>query len=244
MHYAILAQHSDSVGKNIFETLSTLFGKPDMLAHPGQMVNSLQSLSIVWAVIFLAAGLVCMLQGFHYYKSITITLAAAIGSVCGYYLGKKIGAEYIVAACLGALLAVGCFPMMKYAVAVVGGLVGAFLGANVWTSVTTLATDNTQLSQNCWIGAIIGLIICGMLAFILFKVSVVLFTSVSGSTIAVIGGLALLLQMPLFKQRIVTHLSDAHVAVIPLMVMVPAVIGLILQYAMGETSGEKAEAKE
>ena len=38
------------------------------------------------------------------------------------------------------------------------------------------------------------MIVCGMLAFILFKLTVVLFTSGSGSTLAVLGFLALILQ--------------------------------------------------
>ena len=78
------------------------------------------------------------------------------------------------------------------------------------------------------IGALIGLLICGMLTFILFKLAVVMFTSVSGSTIAVLGGVALLLQIEMFEPTISRSIS-AHAVILPLLVIVPALIGFILQ---------------
>ena len=73
-------------------------------------------MSGVWAMIFLAAGLVCLFQGYKIYKTVTVVLALSIGAFAGYYLGKKIHAEYVVAGCLAVLTAVSCFPLMKYAV--------------------------------------------------------------------------------------------------------------------------------
>ena len=67
-----------------------------------------------------------------------------------------------------------------------------------------------------------------MLAFIVFKLSVMVFTTVGGSTIAVLGVIALLLQMPLFHEEVATGLQ-AHGTIIPILVLVPALIGLILQ---------------
>lgn len=140
-----------------------------------------------------------MLSGYRFYKTIVVLLALAIGVFAGYYLGKKIHAEYVVAGCLGALLAVCVFPLMKYAVALMGGLVGAFIGANSWSAISRMLQSGGELSdqaaENYWIGELVGLLVCGMLAFILFKVSVVLSTSVSGSTLAVMGALALLMQV-------------------------------------------------
>lgn len=67
-----------------------------------------------------------------------------------------------------------------------------------------------------------------MLAFILFKLSVVLFTSVSGSTVAVMGALALLLSFEPWRETVTQGLM-ANQLVIPLLVAVPAAIGLIMQ---------------
>ena len=48
-----------------------------------------------------------------------------------------------------------------------------------------------------------------MLAFILFKLSVVLYTSVSGSTLAVIGSLALVLSIEPWQQVVVSALTES-----------------------------------
>jgi len=240
----MLTMLADAGSRNFFEIMARIFSRIDTLAHPKDLTQDLQALSIVWAIIFLAAGVTCMLQGFKFYKTVTVILAAFMGLILGYVLGKRIHAEYIVAGCLALLFAVGCFPLMKYAVALMGGLVGSFLGANAWTAISTLdkTSNGVAMAQNYWVGALIGLIICGMLAFILFKLSVVLFTSVSGATIAVMGGVALLLQVPNWQGPINSSIS-AHAAIVPLLVFVPAVIGLILQHAKGGDPGGKPAAK-
>ncbi|CAN0052854.1 unnamed protein product, partial [Ectocarpus fasciculatus] len=59
-----------------------------------------------------------------------------IGSLAGYWLGLSIQAPPLIGAgCVGVLLAVLAIPLMKYAVAVLGGLSGAFIGANLWAGV-------------------------------------------------------------------------------------------------------------
>jgi len=232
----ILAQVSANgeqaeVAENILITLRQLLFSGSTLTDAKQLSEILQPMSLVWATVFLVAGLTTLLGGYKYYKWVTVVLAMTLGGIVGYQLGDKIGAAYIVAACLAMLLAVTCFPLMKYAVAVMGGLAGAFLGANIWVAIAKLMFEGPQaesFADNAWVGALVGLIVLGMLAFILFKLTIVLFTSVSGSTIAVIGGLALLFQIPDWRVRIVDSIA-VHPIVIPLLIVVPAVVGLLVQ---------------
>ena len=219
--------------ENLLQVITSVFSRPDTLAHPCELMPHLQSMSVIWAVVFLTAGLVCILNGYKFYKPVTVTLALLIGASVGWALGQRIQAvSYITAGCLGALMAAACLPLMKYAVAIMGGLSGSFIGANAWTAVGQLMATNAgkvnTSAETCWIGALIGLVVFGMLAFILFKLSVVLFTSVSGSTLAVMGAMALLLQVPQWQSS-VTQSMTSHTIVLPMLVLVPAIIGLILQ---------------
>ena len=235
---AILAQATTGpqgeqaeVAANILVTLRQLLFSGSTLTDARQLAEILQPMSLVWATVFLVAGLTTLLGGYKYYKWVTVVLAMTMGSIVGYYLGDKIGAAPIVAGCLAMLLAVTCFPLMKYAVAIMGGLAGAFLGANLWVAVAKLSFEGAPADTaagNAWVGALIGLVVIGMLAFILFKLTVVLFTSVSGSTVAVIGGLALLFQIPDWRVRIIDSIA-VHPIVIPLLILVPAAIGLLVQ---------------
>ena len=217
--------------------MTSIFSRVDALAYPSDMLPHLHQISIVWAVLFLAAGIICLLHGYKFYKSVTVVAAMGIGIFAGYAMGDRINEHYVVGVCLGLLLAVVSFPLMKYAVAAMGGLAGAFMGANLWTGSVSVAMQGDaqqRAVENVWIGALIGLIVCGMLAFVLFKLSIVLFTSVSGSTLAVIGGIALLLQAPKIGDSLSDYMQGAHAIVLPLLVFTPALIGLIIQETQPE----------
>jgi len=233
---------------NLFEIVTNLFSRPDMLAHPADMLPRLEAMGIVWAVVFLTVGLLCMFNGYKYYKVVVVFLAILIGLFAGYAVGQRMdatgtssNAPYIVGGCCAALLAVLAMPLMKYAVAVIGGLVGAFVGANSWSAIS-IQTNNgqvTQISELYWIGALIGLILVGMLAFVLFKVAVELFTSVSGSTLAVMGAVALLLEVPAWKSTISNSIGT-HAVIIPMLVIVPALIGVIHQQSRKDAAPAEA----
>ena len=86
---------------------------------------------------------------------------------------------------------------------------------------------------------------CGIGAFILSKVAIHLFTTVSGSTIAVFGVIALLLSMDGIRDTVISELTRSPL-IIPLLVFVPAAIGFLMQEkasgAWGGNSGEQAAA--
>ena len=235
--FTVLAQAAEEAAasegpvENLFSSVIGMFSSGAPLAQPDVLVQQLKALSVVWAVVFVIVGVLCLFNGYKFYRTTTIALALAMGLFAGYWLGEKIQAPFIVGGCLGLLLAVTAFPLMKYAVAVFGGLAGAFVGANLWAGFAHALNKGAQMQipvDAYWVGALIGLITCGMLAFILFKLSIVLFTSVSGSLIAVLGILALLLSIESWSERVSEGLT-ANQLVIPLLVFVPAVIGLIMQ---------------
>jgi hypothetical protein len=243
--FATLAQAGGNAPlDNLFQTVTSIFSRADSLAHPAEMLKALHTLSVVWAVVFLIVGLLCLFNGYKFHRAVTIAMAAFIGLFAGYMLSQSmnIKAPYVVAGCLGVLLAVVAWPLMKYAVAVIGGLSGAFLGANIWTSIALLS-DHPDAAQHHWVGAFMGLVIFGMLAFVVFNLSVMLLTSISGATFAVLGALALLLNIEGLRPSMQSSLS-AHGVIIPMLVVVPAVIGLILQQTwLKAEGGPKPAAK-
>lgn len=255
----------------LFQTGVDIFSRGDTLAKPDVLVEHLTQLGTIWAIVFVVAGLACMLKGYQFYKVAVVTLVGMIGSLAGYWLGLSIQAPpFIGAGCVGVLLAVLAIPLMKYAVAVLGGLSGAFIGANLWAGVGRAfdsayakkvaeydgtGTDPStgvlaKLSEYMpadayWVGALAGLLVCGILAFVLFKISIHLFTSVSGATIAVFGVIALLLNIDNFSGTVAEGLSSSAL-VIPMLVLVPAAIGFLMQEmnsgAFGDKSGQTAAA--
>lgn len=217
------------------ETITALMGRVDSLAHPDEVIKHLEKLPLVLAAIFVAVGITCMLRGFKVYRWVVVLAALLTGLGVGYKLGQEVEAELIVAGCLGVLLAVVAWPLMKYAVAIVGGVAGLFLGANAWSALSHYSLSHhwaIKIVDMPWLGALVGLMIFGMLAFIVFELSVVLFTSISGSMLAVIGSVALLLQLSPWQTAIAQNLSNKPLA-LPMIVLVPAIIAFVIQHHGG-----------
>ena len=73
---------------------------------------------------------------------------------------------------------------MKWAIAVMGGLFGAILGASLWR---LFNLDPTF----AWAGAATGLVALGLLSFILFRGCIMMYTSLQGSVMLIFGILGL-----------------------------------------------------
>ena len=249
---------------HLFQTTVEIFSRGDTLAKPDELIPELAQLGEVWAIVFVVIGMVCLLNGYKFHKVLTVGMVVVLGSMLGYWVGLEIhGPPFVVAGCIGTLLAVMAFPLMKYAVAVLGGLSGAFIGSNLWAGFgrvldTTAAERATQYGQEAaaeqllvkfanvmpadmyWIGALIGLVACGIAAFALSKITIHMFTSVSGSTIAVFGVIALLLSVDMFSETVASELTKSAL-IIPMLVFVPAAIGFVLQeISSGGLGGKRA----
>jgi hypothetical protein len=139
---------------------------------------------------------------------------------------------------VGVLFACIATPMLRWTVAVFGGLTGAFLGANAWT----LTNASPQDAQ--WAGACMGFIALALLSFVVFRLVVVLFTSIGGGAMVVLGGITLLMQVPSWQSAIRDSLT-ANQHLIPLLVTVAAAVGFVIQEsrvrAAGGGGGEKAK---
>ena len=180
---------SDKLAGSPFAVLTEQFRKGmDILMRPEDLAEALTQINIVWAGVMIVLGVICTFQGYRWRKTVVLILAALCGLWAGSALGGEIGSGAMVAAlALALLFAIIALPLMKFTVAFFGGLAGAFLGANLWSM---LAPPEHQSSVQ--LGAVIGLIAMGMLAFIAFRVVVIVFTSIVGSTLLVLGMLSLL----------------------------------------------------
>ncbi|MGB1126067.1 MAG: hypothetical protein ACPG4Q_12745, partial [Phycisphaeraceae bacterium] len=176
---------------HVFQTSVDIFSRGDTLASPGELIPELAQLGELWAIVFVVIGLVCLLKGYTFHKIMTVALLVVLGAMVGYRMGLEIqGPPFVVAGCVSVLLAVLAFPLMKYAVAILGGLSGAFIGSNLWAGLgrvldssaeSRVAAEGQEAASGSmivraaeimpadayWVGALIGLIVCGLAAFML-----------------------------------------------------------------------------
>jgi hypothetical protein len=243
MSTAILAATQDLSRINSF---GDAFAQLDVLTHPDQLLDNLAKLPLIAAPVVMVVGVLCVINGYKWHKWVVIVLAFLLGLLIGHILSQQLGKSLIVAAALGVLFATIATPMLRWTVAVFAGLTGAFLGANAWT----LAHASPENAQ--WAGACMGFIALALLSFVIFRMVVVMFTSIGGAAMLVLGSIALLMQVPGWQEGIRQHLTSNH-HLIPLLVTVAAVAGFVLQESNvraaggsggGGGGGEKGAAKK
>jgi hypothetical protein len=97
----------------------------------------------------------------------------------------------------------------------------------------------------CWAGALTGLILFGLLSFILFRGSVMMYTSLQGSVMLVFGILGLIYKYQSIAPT-VTDKMTLKPFLLPLTIFVPALLGVVYQqtqFAGAEAGGGGGKKK-
>ena len=180
-------------------------------------------LDISWlhAVGLMAFGIIYLVYGWRIFKALVVINCVILGMAVGIHVGGRLGSSLwggIIGAILTGMIS---WPFMKYSVAVLGGLAGAMLGGAVWRIVGLP-------EPLIWCGALLGLITCGFLAFSSFKIAIMLFTSLQGSTFVVIGILALLSDYPNLGESL-TNVVYNQIFFLPVLLIVPTISGVLFQ---------------
>lgn len=201
---------------------------------PAQMdlIEWCQAMPPLVAALLLIFGLIYLMFGVTWYKWLVTINAALLGGYLGLRLGKMTDGP-LVGAFIGAFTAAAVtLPLMKWCVAVMGGIYGGLLGAAIWRSFGLEP-------QFAWAGALSGLIFFGMLSFIIFRGSIIAYMSLQGSVMTIFGLLGLIFKSTAVAPQIAQHLQ-LKPFILPAAIFIPALIGLIYQ----QTTGTTAEAKK
>jgi hypothetical protein len=197
---------------------------PNLPKHwPGQMdlLTWAQNMGALTAALLVLAGCVYLLFGVYAYRALVTINAAVAGAYIGALIGTKAGNATAGAMVGGFAACALAWPLMKYAVAVTGAIFGALLGASIWRAAGLEG-------HYAWAGGGMGLIFFGMLSFLLFRGSIMMFTSLQGSVMLVFGLLGLIYKYQELAPKVSDHLL-ARQFLLPLFIFVPATLGLIWQ---------------
>lgn len=187
----------------------------------GDLLNWCRDMGAGTALLILLLGVVYLLYGWTFYKPLITLNAGVVGAYLGALLGFRAGSALLGGIMGGILLASIAYPMMKWSVAIIGGVVGAMFGATIWLSAG-------QASAYAWSGALTGLVGFGLFAFILFRGSLIMYTSIQGGAMAILGLLGLAFKYPEMAQKMAATLKGQPLA-LPVAVLVATILGLIFQ---------------
>jgi hypothetical protein len=185
-----------------------------------QQITSLDKLE---AFTFISFGIVCLFYGWRVFKILVAISFALIGLYVGIYTNKVLigGNEIWLGVLCMILFCVFSIPMMRWGVSLLGAAAGGVITGGGW-----LALNLPQ--QYIWAGALVGVIAGGMISFIVFKASVMLFTSLGGSALMTVGVLAILYKY-LGAAEKVEELVLTKQWFLPFVLTISTIVGIILQ---------------
>jgi hypothetical protein len=196
--------------------------------HQNQFLTWCQHLAPGEAALLIIAGIVYLLWGYAIFKVLIMLNAAVVGAVIGSIIGQS-GDQQMLGAAIGAVgMGALAWPLMKHAVAFMGGIYGFILGGSLWQS----ANLDPRFF---WAGALLGLIAFGLISFIVFRGSVMMYTSLQGASMIVVGVLGLLFKYKDMTPRVVHHMT-LQPMLLPALILVPALIGIIYQQHTAKSS--------
>lgn len=190
-----------------------------------QILEAVASWQAYTACALLAAGIIFAIYGWRISKVLAVVNFAIIGGFVGHYLAGRLGINDIACTVgLAALLAGLCVWQNRHGVSLLAGGAGGILGAALCYS---LSLGKPWI----WAGFLVGFVTFALLAFIIYKVAALLYSSVEGSALVVAASLSLLST----QESIAPRLSEAllnHVYLLPIMLGVPTIASLIIQRTM------------
>lgn len=181
------------------------------------------ALNLVEALTFICFGVVCLLYGWRIFKILATISFALFGLFAGIQLNKLLigGNQIWLGIIFMAIFAFLSVPLIRWAVCILGALAGGILTGGIW-----FACNLPE--QYIWAGALIGVIAGGMISFIVFRIAVMLFSSLGGSTLILVGILALLYIYPQTTEQ-VEELVFTKNWFLPAALLVPTAAGIFLQ---------------
>ncbi len=181
------------------------------------------SLGLIEALTFISFGIVCLLYGWRIYKVLVSISFALVGLSLAILANKYIAGVIIwLALVFVVLFAVVSIPLMRYGAAALSAAAGGILTSGGW-----LAAGLPE--QYIWAGALVGVVAGAMISFIVFKISVMLFTSFDGSGLIATGVLAILYKYIVDAEKLKQVVFEQK-WFLPLILLVPMALGIYLQH--------------
>jgi hypothetical protein len=202
--------------------------------------EALRQLHPVAAGILLVIGVAFLLYGFRIYKLLVIIAYAAVGIFLGALVAAALHFNPLIGMAGGAIiLGLLAWPLYLVGWGLIGGAVLAALAAAVTQHFTPSPVYQGIAAA---VAGILGIV----LTILLMRTLIIIITSIVGAVALVEGALRLVLLVPSLGDPVMATLQ-AHVWLQAAVVVVPAVVGMILQTAdkQGDVTGKaKSEGRE
>ena len=179
------------------------------------------------AALFIPLGLVSLFYGLKLFRGMVVAYAVIVGALVGQMVAARFALHPAAGMIVGGLVfGALAWPLLKYAAVMLGGLAGALLVAVLAYS---WSGDPVHIAAGAGVGFIGGLI----LGALVFRAIIIFMTSVLGAHLVVIGVIVLVSAFGAVGDAVRSGLETRRFFV-PVLVGIPAVIGIIYQAHLAE----------
>lgn len=154
----------------------------------GSPVHIVREIYLPWDAVLVVIGALILFTAWRSHRAVIMANCAAVGWYIGMYLVHWSLLATIAAALGGTLIGLFLVPLMRVAAIVAGAVTGCMAGLALWSIYH-------QPPDYRWIAAAIGLLILAVAGLYLFTVGVIVFCTLEGAVLAVLGSLGLLLNV-------------------------------------------------
>ena len=188
-----------------------------------EWINMLRSAHGIASVPLIAGGLGLMLFGWRMWKICVVLAFGVIGTIAGFHLVGPVKDQWFYAVCCGAILGLGSYYPVKFAIAVLGGL--------IVTAFAHFYLTNLNVAGAALLGACIVAFFGGTaFAVINRRHIVIIVTAFLGAVLLISGLMTWVISAPAFVGT-VRAMAASSMIVVPFMLLVPTVMSCFYQVA-------------
>lgn len=186
------------------------------------------------ASLLIVGGIIFLFSGFKMHRMLITFTAAILGAYIAGGLSLRFGMLWI-GLVVGAIV---CGVLGWYLTALLAAAIGAGCGSLVGASIWNMAGLRPDFA---WSGALTGAVTFGLLSFIIFRLSVIVFTCLQGSTMLVLGSLGMAYKYPSIVKSL-DQVLEGKPMVLPIVLVGLALTGMLFQYIKGPAGASAAAA--
>ena len=212
------------------KTLHDWLSQPNYLPTYADVMRWCHNMDPGSAALLIVLGIVFLLFGFTIYRALIALTAAILGAYLGFGLTAKMPNMSLIGLTVGAVVCgVVAWVWTNWIAAAVGAIIGGLLGSAIWQ----MAGLNPAFA---WSGALTGAVFLGLLCFVLFRISVITYTSLQGAVMLAFGGLGMA-----YKYDAAGKFADERMRawpmLLPVTVLVLMLCGIGYQYMKAPAGG-------
>ncbi len=206
-------------------------------ARSAVLLQSWSQLLWLWDIALLALGLVFLFTARRGYRALIMVNCAALGWYLAMFLAHWSWIAGAVAALIGTVLGVLLVPMMRIALFILGAIAGGAVGVALWHVFK-------QSPDYRWVPAILGVIVLGIAGLYIFEIIAVLFCTLEGSIMVVMGTSGLVLR---YGTAHIRHAYAANIVGHPVNLLAVIIgltcVGLLVQMSLTVENKDKSAAE-